>query len=258
MPRPLDLSGRRFGSLVVLSKSHSTRNNGIYWFCRCDCGVSKAVAGGRLNSDEGPRSCGAMLHRVPRTRHGHARNGRQSAMYTTWLEIVERCEKPKHPAYALYGGRGISVCPRWRKDFAAFLADVGPKPSLKHSLDRKDVNGNYSPDNVRWATKVEQARNKRNNLIVLFRGRSMTLAEAVEISGIPYATAYRRIHEGWPIDEALAPGAQKRSRHIGPPTATVAALGRACQAAGISLQDIARIAASRARRTSAASPRAAA
>jgi hypothetical protein len=251
-PASRDLEGERFGLLTVEGRSHSTRNNGVYWLCRCDCGNTRVAASARLGAPKGPRSCGCA--RPVRVRHGHARNGKHSKIYNVWLDIISRCEKPSHHAYADYGGRGIRICKRWRKDFAAFLADIGPQPSPKHSLDRKRVNGHYSQGNVRWATRVEQARNKRNNLVVMFRGRSMTFAEACEITGVRYRLAYNRFHaSGWTLEEALQPGRQAWSKgRSGPPTASVAALGRACQAAGITLKDIKRIASARARNGGAA------
>lgn len=233
-----DLTGEKFGRLSVLRRGTSDPNhNGARWICLCDCGNETLVTSWRLTAGR-TKSCGCIgrlsAHRV---RHGHARNGKQTRIYWIWLDMIERCERPRHAAFADYGGRGIKVCTRWRQDFRTFLADVGERPSPQHTLDRRNVDGDYEPDNVRWATRKEQARNKRNNLIVVFRGRAMSLAEAVEISGVNYHTAYNRLHDGCSVEEALRPGRRRRKR-TGPPTATMAALGRAALAAGLTIAEI--------------------
>jgi len=104
--------------------------------------------------------------------------------YSIWSKIVTRCTNPETKDYPKYGGRGIQICDRWR-DFANFFADVGHRPSLQHSLDRINNNGNYEPGNVRWATAKEQARNRRGNHLVCLNGKVMTKAEALELIKIP-------------------------------------------------------------------------
>ena len=100
-----------------------------------------------------------MLVRL-NTKHGHAKRGQVSATYVTWQSMIRRCTDPQNIRYALYGGRGITVCPRWRNSFEDFLADMGPRP-VGRSIDRINVDGNYEPNNCRWATDSEQRRNKR-------------------------------------------------------------------------------------------------
>jgi len=94
-------------------------------------------------------------------RHGHAMRGRMSGEYQSWKGMKERCYQPTHVGYKYYGARGVKVCERWRRRFAAFLQDMGPKPSRAHTLDRKDTDGDYEPGNCRWATQVEQRMNQR-------------------------------------------------------------------------------------------------
>lgn len=96
-----------------------------------------------------------------RTKHGHARKGSPAREYKTWVNMIGRCENPKVERYPAYGGRGIVVCRRWRRSFAAFLRDMGVKPTPKHSIDRIDVDGDYRPGNCRWATPEEQRANTR-------------------------------------------------------------------------------------------------
>lgn len=117
--------------------------------------------------------------------------------------MIERCESPKNPSYRSYGGRGIRVCSEWRKSFSAFFAHVGPKPARPSSLERKDVNGNYEPGNVRWATPKEQARNRRDNIVLAFQGRSACISEWAEIVGVKPYIIRNRLRYGWSVESAL-------------------------------------------------------
>ena len=137
-------------------------------------------------------------------RHGHARGGKVTGEWAAWKGMRQRCLSPSHKRYPLYGGRGISVCDRWRDSFEAFLEDMGPKPSPRHSIEREDVNGNYGPDNCRWATQREQCRNQRRNRIVVYQGRTMTLAELVELTGIEHSHLRYHLAQGRSPDEAVA------------------------------------------------------
>lgn len=131
-------------------------------------------------------------------RHGEAVGEKITPELRAWYGMHERCYCPTHQKYKIYGARGIRVCKRWRIDFRNFLADMGRRPSPRHSIDRIRVNGHYSPKNCRWATPEEQQRNKQNNRIVKFQGRKMSLAEAAELSGLRYGLIKRRIQIGWP------------------------------------------------------------
>lgn len=148
---------------------------------------------------------GRMRCMWQRKTHGQSmtRLRKASPEYVAWAEMIKRCENPNCKSYERYGARGITVCSRWRKDFAAFLADMGPKPSPEHSLDRRDNSGNYDPENCRWATRKEQARNRRTSRLITFNGESKTLAEWGEIRGMNPLTLRIRIHAGWSLEDAL-------------------------------------------------------
>ena len=150
-----------------------------------------------------------------RRRHGKGHNQRMKpAEYNVWLKAKARCFNPKSEDFPDYGGRGITMCPEWAKSFKAFLAAMGPRPSLDHSIDREDTNGNYEPGNCRWATKVEQAENRRFCIRVEWEGRETTAAEVARLTGIPYMTLRDRMTRGMPIEQAVAaePGVRKDSK----------------------------------------------
>lgn len=157
-PPRCDLSGHRFGRLVAIRDAGRDAGHHRLWLCQCDCGQETTVSTNRLRTGN-TKSCGC-LYREAHTTHGATRGGRRTVEFTAWSHMLRRCNDHRHPQFKDYGGRGIRVCARW-DDFAAFAADMGPRPSPKHSLDRIDVNGNYDPSNCRWATKDVQQHNRR-------------------------------------------------------------------------------------------------
>ena len=123
--------------------------------------------------------------------------------YRCWQSIRDRCYNPNNRDYAMYGGRGIAVCKRWRESSAAFLADMGPKPSPEHSIDRIDNDGDYSPENCRWATPAEQARNRKSSRLLTHNGETMTVAEWAERLAIKPGTLSMRLSYGWSVEKAV-------------------------------------------------------
>lgn len=195
-----DLTGQRFGRLVVIAIADRVDGQ-RRWLCRCDCGVEKLAVGDRLRGGI-LRSCGCSRALALIT-HGHCRTGRVTKEYRIWCAMIGRCSNPTDAHWSRYGGRGISVCQRWRESFAAFLEDIGPRPSPKHTLDRTDNNGNYEPGNCRWATRREQALNRENTVRVTLNGKVVTLAEACESAGIHINTVRGRISRGWDVQRAV-------------------------------------------------------
>lgn len=123
--------------------------------------------------------------------------------YNSWKGAKERCLNKSNKAYQKYGGRGIKICDRWSKSFLDFLKDMGNAPSKNHSLDRRNNNGNYCPENCRWATKKQQANNTRWNRVIVFKGVKKNLIQWSEITGIKYVTLKHRLNRGWSIEKAL-------------------------------------------------------
>lgn len=183
-----DRAGERYGRLAVVAFSGLDAYGRSLWDCLCECGRSKVVPGGHLRSGH-TRSCGCLLTEVARrpVRHGHGRgqrNGGVTAEYGAWRNMKTRCLNPRSSDFANYGGRGITVCARWRAGFEYFLADMGPRPSSGHTLDRIDNDGPYEPGNCRWATQREQGNNKRTNRHVTIDGRRLTISEAARTYAI--------------------------------------------------------------------------
>lgn len=186
--------GRRFGFLTAL-KEADRRGSARLWHCRCDCGDERIVYQSNLTGGH-TKSCGCGL-----ATSSHQQS--QSREYRAWINMISRCENPNTPGWENYGGRGISVCARWRASYAVFREDMGKRPGRGYSVDRIDNNGNYEPGNCRWATRETQMRNFRGNRIVEIDGKQMTLVEAVSERGLKYNTVLHRILRGQPIEEAL-------------------------------------------------------
>lgn len=164
MPKRIDLSGVVFGRLTV-TEFVDIKNGNARWQCACSCGESLTVSSGHLRSGH-TSSCGCLQKErtsKARFKHGQSNGATPGATrtYRIWRAMISRCYWPSSVNWERYGGRGITVCRRWREDFRAFFADMGDPPSPKHSIDRKRNSGNYTPKNCRWATGKEQAANRR-------------------------------------------------------------------------------------------------
>jgi hypothetical protein len=194
-----NLIGQTFGHLTVLAAI--PREHRRTWNCLCVCGAEHEVTTGNLRNGS-IRSCGCCKEAASAaamTKHGHNRGSHRTKEYRAWAHLVGRCRNPTDAAWADYGGRGIAVCDRWAESFETFLADVGRAPSPRHSIDRIEVNGDYEPDNCRWATPAEQARNTRRAIRI--EGRP--LKDICEERGLPFKTIYARVRRGSTPEEAL-------------------------------------------------------
>jgi len=211
-PKPADLTTRVFGRLTPVERVGSTGNNGgALWRCRCDCGKEVTLPASHLTRSTKPsRSCGCLQReRVGNAQRTHGRT--KTPEYGVWRQMVARCTKPGHANYRRYGARGVTVCDRWRADFAAFLADMGGRPSPLHTLERKDNDGPYSPENCVWATSAVQMRNTRQNHRLTLRGVTLTVTDWVTKTGIPRSTIYARIRYGWSTERTLTEPVQSRT-----------------------------------------------
>ncbi len=197
--------GFRYGSLVYLGDAPKGRTNNRRIYAQCDCGN---VANIEMQHFSQARSCGCM-----KTTHGHASGGVTSRTYRSWTGLKERCMNPENKNYANYGGRGVTVCDRWLESFQNFLADMGPAPNGM-SLDRfPDMNGNYEPSNCRWAIARDQQNNRRNTVMLEYKGVTRALSEWASDFGMNLDTLYRRIHRGMSVEAALeTPYTRRRPR----------------------------------------------
>ena len=165
MGRILDLTGQRFSRLVALGNTMLTSSGSFIWQCKCDCGRLKMVSARNLKQGQ-TQSCGCLQGDLIRKRgaitHGHHTGG-PSPTYRSWVAAKSRCFNPNLDHYRYYGGRGITMCQEWVDSFEAFLRDMGPRPEGL-TLDRIENDGNYEPENCRWATIQQQNNNQRGRI----------------------------------------------------------------------------------------------
>lgn len=133
-------------------------------------------------------------------RHGHSTKAVKSPEYVSWMSMKQRCNYPKHKSYKNYGGKGITICRRWNDSFPAFLEDMGPKPDSLSTIERKNPDLGYSPDNCLWASKSDQTKNKTNSIFVTVNGQKLSLKQAAIVLGVKYNTAHKRYKMGKNLD----------------------------------------------------------
>jgi len=169
-----DLTGKSNNRLTAMWPVGKRKGHGVRWLCLCNCGTLKTVFCSDFNSG-GVKSCGCLAKEVARRSMKLVREQfpkkiihglTKSPEHAVWSSMKHRCSNPNSTGWKSYGGRGIKVCDSWRESFESFYADMGPRPTPSHSLDRIDVNGNYCPENCRWATKSQQNSNQRKKLTI--------------------------------------------------------------------------------------------
>jgi hypothetical protein len=178
------------------------------WRVECDCGVRRTMSSGSLAE---AASCGCIRKErfaAKLFKHGAC----ATRTYSSWKAMIARCTNPKNSMFYLYGGRGVTVCQRWRESFSAFIEDMGERPAGK-TLDRKDSNLGYEPGNCEWSTPREQQLNRRNTIMLTFNGKTQPLSIWADDLGVKWQVVYHRVARGWPLERALtAPLFYKRRK----------------------------------------------
>lgn len=195
-----DITGMTFGALTVIKREGSIAvGTGVAsaWLCKCDCGKTVTKPGFALRKSRGFISCGCRKIN-PQLTHGMCR----SAIYRRWHSMMKRCYSSSNPSFCNYGGRGISVCQRWH-DFANFYADMGEPPFQGATLERINNDGNYEPENCRWATRADQSANKRNTVLITHNGVTKCLTNWARTIGLDRKTLEGRLKSGWSVERAL-------------------------------------------------------
>lgn len=198
-----DLSGRLIGRLRVAWYAGRNGSGHHHWICLCQCGnVVVRAHFNLLRKVIKDQSCGCT-RQEPSSHGNFTHGGRQRPEYVTWCGMKQRCSNPNRIGYADYGGRGITVCERWRESFEDFYVDMGPRPSTKHSLHRIDNDGNYEPGNVVWADRKTQANARRSSRLLTFNGETKTISQWSESIGVEAYVISLRLQYGWSVDDAL-------------------------------------------------------
>jgi hypothetical protein len=199
-------AGQVFNRLTVIKEARYKSAKGeIRYQCQCSCGERVFATGTSLKKGN-TQSCGCFRRdNVSRlkTTHGQGGLNTKTTEYRIWMGMKARCYIRSASGYPRYGGRGITVCDHWRDSFEAFFSDMGRRPSLYHSLDRINNDGPYSPENCRWATRIEQNRNTPRNRLLTFNGETMTISAWTERLGLSRSLIYMRLRRGWSVEKSL-------------------------------------------------------
>jgi hypothetical protein len=208
MPALIDITGQRFGRLSIIRRAGRTSYRQATWECLCTCGVTIVATGSNLKSGT-TKSCGCLKSATTVARNMSRRLAYSAVRddkltYQVWQSMIARCYLRSHPSFSKYGQKGVYVCDEWRTSFENFIKYVGTRPSIGHSIDRfPNQTGNYAPGNVRWATSVEQARNRKTNVLITHNGETRCIAAWAEIVGVGKATIAYRKRAGWTDSGAL-------------------------------------------------------
>ena len=210
MAKLIDLTGKRFGRLIVIKRMNNDKWGRAQWLCLCECQKKKIVPGNNLRRGD-TKSCGCLRKEATgqrATKHGYSQI--QSKTYRAWKHMRSRCNNPRDKDYCHYGGRGITICEEWEK-FENFLKDMGEVPE-GYQIDRIDNNKRYCRSNCQWTTAKINNRNKRNNLYFTYKNKTQLLIEwAEEFNICPYVLG-SRTRRGWSLEKALTTPIRKRRK----------------------------------------------
>lgn len=207
----IDMAGQKFGRLTAVAPAFGSKR--VYWECLCECGTRKSIYGANLRRGL-VKSCGCLNqeNRLRIDNKFRAHGQWNTPTYSSWQAMLGRCRRPKNKDWANYGGRGIKVCDRWLR-FENFLADMGER-TKGTTLDRKDTNGDYTPENCRWATPSRQSRNTRFTRRLLIDGQTVPLADLADTSGIGASTIRERLKRGWSAEDATSVAPLRKGTEI--------------------------------------------
>lgn len=203
-----DETGNRYGKLTVIS--YEVINGKAFWKCQCDCGNVTRVAGDKLRRGI-TKSCGCIQQAHRKTGFNKSHGMTETRLYTEWRNMKARCNNPRNQMYKNYGGRGVKVCEEWHKfePFMKWALSNGYTDDL--TIERKDVNGNYEPKNCEWITQAEQYLNRTDSHFITALGKTQTIKEWADETGIKYDTIQARVkYYGWSGEDAIT----KKPRHI--------------------------------------------
>lgn len=186
-----DKTGRRYGRLLVVSQAENGISNGgsssVRWTCKCDCGNITESSARNLRAGN-VKSCGCLGNEI-RGQSSKTHGMTRTKTYRAWAHAKDRCYRANDPRFPRYGGRGITMCDRWKNSFENFLEDMGEAPQ-NLTLERSDRDKNYTPENCLWDTRKAQANNTRRNVVMEFHGDNLTLSQIAERSGVDYKSLW--------------------------------------------------------------------
>ena len=212
----VDLTGKTFNRLTVIRRVENSKSKQTKWKCRCSCGNIVIVFASHIK-DGHTKSCGCLndeLRIERKTTHG---------LYYTpewgiWNQMIQRCTNPKNQAFKDYGGRGITVCDKWRNNFMTFSKDMGKRPSKNLTIERINNNKGYSPDNCKWETRKKQANNTRGNQNITIQGWTLTMTQWAQFAGKVVGTVWSRLNVlNWPPEKAIFYPVKYRKSHTETP-----------------------------------------
>lgn len=209
----MDLTGKRFGRLTVIRQDgyhyYPNSKKKTKWLCKCDCGNTISVIGSDLNNGH-TQSCGCLRKEITGSKYRTHGDSGKSRLYRIWSAMKSRCNNASMAPYKYYGARGIKICDEWDKSYETFkewALSHGYSDDL--SIDRIDVDGNYTPENCRWATTKEQSVNTRKTRYIDYDNRTLSLKEWSDIFHIPYSCLLYRLDTGWDVERALTTPSRK-------------------------------------------------